>query len=125
MAYRRACWRVEHCTRSSRAVPPARRRAKQRRAGYRKGELSPQLQAAITAEAARLAEPEDPLVVIAGVGNVFATLDDALAELALPRLVAVAQLRRQGWSYDKIAAETNLSKGRVAQLAREAKARKL
>ena len=72
-----------------------------------------------------MAQPEDPLEVIAGVGQLFATLDDAVAELALPRLVAIAQLRRQGWSYDKIAAETNLSKGRVAQLAREAKARKL
>ena len=106
-------------------MPPARRKTKQRRAGYRPGTLSQQLQDAITAEAARLGEPEEPLAVIAGVGEVFAGLDDALAELALPRLVAIADLRRQGWSYDKIAAETNLSKGRVAQLAREAKARRL
>ena len=35
------------------------------------------------------------------------------------------ELRRQGWSFDPIAAETNLSKGRVAQLAREARARRL
>ena len=77
-------------------MPPGRRRAKRRRVGYRKGRLSPQLQEAITAEAARLSELEDRLTVVAGVGDVLATLDDALAELALPRLVAVAQLRRQG-----------------------------
>lgn len=89
------------------------------------GKLSPQLQEAITAEAAQLGEPEEPLAVIAAVGDVFASLDDALAELALPRLKAIAELRRRGWSYDKIATETKLSKGRVAQLAREARARKL
>lgn len=78
-------------------MPTARGRSKQRRAGYRPGKLSPQLQHAITAEAARLGEPEEPLAVIAAVGDVFASLDDALAELALPRLKAVADLRRQGW----------------------------
>lgn len=106
-------------------VSPARRPTRQHRAGYRPGKLSPELQKAITAEAVRLSEPEDPLSVIAAVGDVFASLDDALAELALPRLKAIAQLRRQGWSYDRIAAETMLSKGRVAQLAREARARSL
>jgi DNA-directed RNA polymerase specialized sigma24 family protein len=83
------------------------------------------LQGAITAEAQRVADLEDPMAVIAAVGDVFACLDDALAELALPRLQAIADLRRQGWSYDRIATETNLSKGRVAQLAREARARRL
>ena len=68
---------------------------------------------------------DEPLVVIAAVGDVFAALDDALEQLAMPRLRAVADLRRQGWSYDRIAAATNLSKGRVAQLAREARARRL
>ncbi|WP_344135559.1 hypothetical protein [Pedococcus bigeumensis] len=72
-----------------------------------------------------MADLEEPLVVIAAVGDVFASLDDALAELALPRLRAVAQLRRQGWSYDRIADATALSKGRVAQLAREARTRHL
>ncbi|GAA2735251.1 hypothetical protein GCM10009867_17130 [Pedococcus aerophilus] len=106
-------------------MPPSRRKSKQRRAGYRPGTLSRELADAITAEAARLDEPTEPLAVIAGVGEVFASLDDALAELALPRLKAIADLRRQGWSYDRIAAETKLSKGRVAQLAREAKTRRL
>ncbi|MDU0314101.1 hypothetical protein RKE38_10430 [Phycicoccus sp. M110.8] len=72
-----------------------------------------------------MGELEEPLEVIAAVGDVFASLDDALAEVALPRLRAVAELRRQGWSYDRIAAATQLSKGRVAQLAREARARRL
>ncbi len=63
--------------------------------------------------------------MIEAVGNTFAALDDALAELALPRLRAVAELRRRGWSYDSIAAATNLSKGRVAQLARDASQRRL
>ena len=102
-------------------MPSARRR----RDGYRPGQLSPQLRAAITDEAQRVAELEEPLVVIGAVGDLFASLDDALAELAMPRLRAVAQLRRQGWSYDRIAAATGLSKGRVAQLSREARAWRL
>ncbi|KQZ88429.1 hypothetical protein ASD62_02970 [Phycicoccus sp. Root563] len=72
-----------------------------------------------------MADLADPLAAIAAVGDTFAALDDALAQLALPRLRAVAELRRQGWSYDRIAAATNLSKGRVAQLAKEARARRL
>lgn len=102
-------------------MPPARRR----RSGYRPGQLSPQLLEAITDEAQRVSDLEEPLVVIAAVGDLFASLDDALAELALPRLRAIAELRRQGWSYDRIAAATELSKGRVAQLSREARARRL
>lgn len=102
------------------AVPPRRRRS-----GYRPGQLSPEVHEAISAEAANLSELGDPLAVIAAVGDTFAALDDALAEIALPRLRAIAQLRRQGWSYDRLAAATDLSKGRVAQLAREAQQRGL
>jgi hypothetical protein len=98
-------------------VPPRRRRS-----GYRPGQLSPELHDAITAEAAQLAALQEPLAVIEAVGDTFAALDDALAELALPRLRAVAELRRQGWSYDRIAEATKLLKGRVAQLTREARA---
>ena len=61
--------------------------------GYRPGKLSLQLQEAITAEAHQLEELEEPLAVIAGVGDVSASLDDALAELALRRLKAIADLR--------------------------------
>ena len=64
-------------------------------------------------------------MVIASVGDLFASLADALAELAQPRLRVVAELRRQGWSYDRIADATGLSKGRVAQLSREARTRRL
>ena len=56
------------------------------------------------------------------VGNTFAALDDALEQIALPRLKALAALRRDDWSYDKIAEEATLSKGRCAQLARDARA---
>lgn len=101
-------------------MPPRRRRA-----GYRPGQLSPELRAAISAEAAAQGELAEPFAVIEAVGDTFAALDDALAEIALPRLRAIAQLRRDGWSYDRIAAATKLSKGRVAQLAREARTRRL
>lgn len=96
---------------------------RQRRAGYRPGQLSPELRAAITAEAEQLEQITDPLELIVAVGDVFAALDDALEEVALPRPRAVAQLRRLGWSYDRLADATKLSKARVAQLAREAFAR--
>jgi len=101
-------------------VPPRRRRA-----GYRPGQLSAELRDAIATEAAQLDQIAEPLQVIDAVADVFASLEDALADVALPRLRAVAQLRRDGWSYDRISAATHLSKGRVAQLAREARARDL
>lgn len=101
-------------------MPPRRRRA-----GYRPGQLSAELRDAIAGEASTLDGLEEPLAVIEAVGDTFAAVDDALAELALPRLRAIAELRRQGWSYDKIADATQLSKGRVAQLARDAHARRL
>lgn len=104
-------------------MPPRRRRA-----GYRAGHLSEEFHGAIVNEADRLAALEEargPVAAINAVGDVFAALDDALAELALPRLHAIAHLRREGWSYDRIAGATNLSKGRVAQLAREARTRGL
>ena len=88
-------------------VPPRRRH----RSGYRPGQSSPELKAAITAEGEHLTRLEEPLVVIKAVGDTFAALDDALAEIALPRLKANAALRRDGWSYDKIAEATSLSKG--------------
>jgi DNA-directed RNA polymerase specialized sigma24 family protein len=62
--------------------------------------------------------------VVTAVDDTSAVIDDALAQIALPRLRAIAELRREGWSYDPIAEATNLSKGRVAQLAREASARR-
>jgi len=74
---------------------------------------------ALRAETARLASLSDPLEAIRAVGDAFAALDVELAELALVRLRAVHVLRSGGWSYDQIAVATGLSKGRVAQLARD------
>lgn len=107
----------------SSAVPERRLRS-----GSRPGQISAELRAAIAAEADKLDQIRDtagPFRAIEAVGNAFAALDDALDQLAVPRLKAIAELRRQGWSYDRIADDTTLSKPRVAQLAREAKRRGL
>ena len=105
---------------SSVGVPPRRRRT-----GYRPGQLSEQMRAAVAAETRRLDDIDGPIETIQAVGDTFAAMDDALAELALPRLRAIAELRALGWSYDRIAEETGLSKPRVAQLSREALRRRL
>ncbi|QWC83712.1 hypothetical protein KLP28_08615 [Nocardioidaceae bacterium] len=101
-------------------MPPRRRRD-----GYRPALLSQQLQDAITAEAARLEAVPGPVETVAAVGEFYAALDDALDEVALARLRAVAELRARGWSYARIADATGLSKGRVAQLTRAAAERDL
>ncbi len=95
-----------------------------RRAGARRGALSPELRDTLRAEANRLAALGEPLAVIRGVGDTFAALDGELERLARPRLDAVRALRREGWSYDRIATATGLSKGRVAQLARDQRGRR-
>jgi len=51
-------------------------------------------------------------------------LDGELERLARPRLEAVQALRREGWSCDRIASATGLSKGQVAQLARDPRGRR-
>jgi len=48
-----------------------------------------------------------------------AALDAELERIAKVRLKAVHRLRRDGWSYDRIAAVSGLSKGRVAQLSKD------
>lgn len=117
----RASHHVCHYTKWSVVVAPRRRRT-----GYRPGEQLPdELAAAIAAHAETLAAIHDPLATIEAVGATWAALDDALAVISLPRLRAVARLRSEGWSYDRIAAATSLSKPRVAQLAREARERGL
>ncbi|MEZ0579294.1 hypothetical protein [Nocardioides sp. MH1] len=70
-------------------------------------------------------EVDDPLAVVAAVGDAFAALDDALEEIAVPRLRAIARLRAEGWTYERLAQVSGLSKGRIAQLAREAARRGL
>ena len=49
--------------------------------------------------------------VIAALGDVFASPDDAPEQLALPRLRAAADLRRQGWSHARITLATKLFEG--------------
>lgn len=90
-----------------------------RRAGARAGQLAPSVREALREEASRLEEIEDPLATIRGVGDFFAAIDHELERIAEVRLRAVGALRQQGWSYDRIAAATGLSKGRVAQLVRD------
>jgi DNA-directed RNA polymerase specialized sigma24 family protein len=89
------------------------------RSGARKGALSVQLQTALRAEAERLEALSDPVDIVTGVGDTFAALDAELERIAKIRLKAVRRLRRDGWSYDRIAAVTGLSKGRVAQLSKD------
>lgn len=90
-----------------------------RRRGARPGSLSRELRAALRAEAARIADLSDPVDVIKAVGDTFAALDGELERIAAVRLAAVRQLRADGWSYDRIAAATGLSKGRVQQLSKK------
>ena len=72
----------------------------------------------------RLAALGEPLAVIRGVGDAFSALDGELERLARPRLEAVQALRREGWTCDRIASATGLSKGQVAQLARDPRGRR-
>lgn len=90
-----------------------------RRAGARRGTLSPELRDALRAEAARLSSLDDPIEAARAVGDLYAALDRELDRVAAVRLKAVRQLRRSGWSYDRIAEATGLSKGRVAQLVKD------
>lgn len=99
----------------SRIVPQDRRR----RAGARPGSLAPALEAAFAAERARLEESDNALSTIRAVNDSFAALDAQLERLAAVRLHAVRSLRSEGWSYDRLAAATGLSKARVAQLSRK------
>lgn len=118
---RRALVRVDLCTVIEFGVPP-----RQRRAGYQPDQqLAPELEAALGAEAARLAAIDDPAEAVAAVTEVFNALDDALKAVAEPRLRAVVALYGQFGSYGRIAEATGLSKSRVAQLYQEAKRRGL
>jgi len=66
-----------------------------------------------------LSDLEDPAARVRAVNNVLAAVEEELAALAVIRIEAVLDLRRQGWSLDRIARETGLSKARVAQIARD------
>ena len=70
-------------------------------------------------EAARLESAGDPLTVTRHVGDLYAMLHVELDRIAAVRIRAVRTLRAQGWSYDRIAHASGLSKARVAQLVRD------
>lgn len=91
---------------------------KKRRHGARQADLPPALAAALQEERDRLAQVPDPQERIRLVGDFFAALDGPLAGIAQVRLDAVKELRRQGWTYEKLRDISGLSKSRVAQLSR-------
>ena len=93
--------------------------SRQERAGARAGALSAAVRRELRAEARRLAGMEDPVGQIRAVGDSFAAFDAELEAFAVVRLRAIRALRADGWSYDRIAKATGLSKGRVAQLVRD------
>lgn len=76
------------------------------------------LRDAIQEEARRLGGLDDAADAVRTVGDLFAQLDFELEVLAEVRLHAVQRLRRDGWTYARIAEATGLSEPRVAQLAR-------
>lgn len=78
---------------------------------------------AIAAEAARLDALGDDVAIIRATSTVFNALEDAILAIGEPRLRALVRLRGQGWSYNRLVDATGLSKTRVAQLVREARAR--
>lgn len=82
------------------------------------------MRAAIALEVDRLNAIEDPIARIQAVGELFNGLDDAVVELGNPRLNALLELQRDGWSYNRIVEATSLSKGRVSQLVHEARRRR-
>ena len=94
-----------------------------RRAGARTGQLSAATRDALRDEVARLGQLKDPVEAIRAVGDAFAALDAELEALAVVRLRAVQALRDEGWSYQDIADASGISKGRVAQLARDPRSR--
>lgn len=117
-------------TRAGRTCPPdpvpylrqdGPMRARQRRSGFEPGrQLSPELEAAIEAEAARLAAIDDPTLAVRAVTETFIALDVALERVAEPRMTAIRRMHADGGSYAAIAEATGLSKTRVGQLYRRA-----
>lgn len=94
---------------------PPRRRGEASHAGS----LPFAVRKALEEEAQRLRDLPDPVDTIRGVRDAFAAMEIELGRLATVRLEALAKLRADGWSYDRIAEATGLSKGRVAQLVWE------
>jgi hypothetical protein len=91
---------------------------RRRRDGSRPGSLSAVLERALTREAESLASIAEPIDRVQAANDFYAQLDYELEKVAKVRLEAIRELRATGWSYNRIAEATGLSKERVAQLAR-------
>ncbi len=61
---------------------------------------------------------DDPVATLRDLERVRSTVDKRLEDLHEESAQAVRLLRRRGWSFGRIAAETGISNVRVAQLAR-------
>lgn len=97
-------------------------RPRSRRSGFAPGrQLSPELEAAIEAEASRLAAIDDPVEAVRAVTETFIALDVALEAVAEPRMIAIRRMHADGRPYSAIAEATGLSKTRVGQLYRRAR----
>ena len=77
----------------------------------------------LDAEAASLAEVDGDATTIDAVSEAIAAIDEHLDVVRQLRWDAIVSLRDEGWSYDRIAAATSLSKTRLRQLAGEARDR--
>jgi hypothetical protein len=78
--------------------------------------LSAPLLIALDEEAHRTHRLTDPAESVRTVSTFMDAMTDELARFGTLRLQALATMRRDGASYDRIAARTGLSKSRVAQL---------
>jgi hypothetical protein len=78
--------------------------------------LTPALLLALEQQAHHATWGRDPAQVVRAVGHVLEALAEELRRLGRIRLDAVAIMRADGSSYERIAASTGLSKSRVAQL---------
>ena len=81
------------------------------------------LRDALRSELRRLRAKPAAVEKVRGVGDVLATLEAEYERLIALRMDAPVALRGEGLGYDAIAAATGLSRPRVAQLFRQARAR--
>ncbi len=86
----------------------------------RKGRVTPQLRDAMKAEVARPRGLGDPLDVIRGVTETLSGLEREADKVAV-RHRGIRTLRRKGWSYDRLAEATGMSKSRIQQLVGQAR----
>jgi hypothetical protein len=80
--------------------------------------LAPSLVAALDDQVHRLTCMSDKAHVVRATSHILKAMRNELRRLSKLRLLALAELRASGDSYDRIAASTGLSKARVAQLSR-------